>query len=117
MIERKHIEAIEAAARMTFPAEPCHDPMCASCAEDRALLDAIHAALAAADESPWRSMDSVPKWDDVLLMLGDRMVVGYWHPTAACCIYANRPATASHWMPLPKAPAVKIVEANAGGES
>ena len=49
-LERKHLEAIEEAARKLMPGEPCHDGECADCVDDRALLDAIHAALAAFDQ-------------------------------------------------------------------
>ncbi len=48
-LERKHLEDIEEAARKLMPGEPCHEE-CPDCADDRALLDAIHAALAAFDE-------------------------------------------------------------------
>lgn len=100
--ERKHVEAIEAAASAL------------STQDDRVifghddLLALISTALAAADESPWRSMESAPKDGSyMLLMLGDRMVVGYWSPLIQSCVYACLPVTASHWMPLPAAPEVK----------
>ena len=48
-LERNHLEDIEEAARKLMPGEPCHEE-CPDCADDRALLDAIHAALAAFDE-------------------------------------------------------------------
>lgn len=47
---RKHLEAIEESARKLMPGEPCHEGKCADCVDDRALLDAIHAALAAFDQ-------------------------------------------------------------------
>ena len=103
--ERKHIEAIEK-ARVIL-----HDEADKQGSVERAadrLAAAISAALAAADESPWRSMDSAPKDGSyMLLMLGDRMVVGYWSPLIQSCVYACLPVTASHWMPLPAAPEVK----------
>ena len=49
-LERKHLEDIEEAARKLMPGEPCHEGECSDCVDDRALLDAIHAALAAFDQ-------------------------------------------------------------------
>ncbi len=48
-LERKHLEDIEEAARKLMPGEPC-DEECDDCVDDRKLLDAIHAALAAFDQ-------------------------------------------------------------------
>ena len=47
---RKPLEAIEEAARKLMPGEPCHEGECSDCVDDRKLLDAIHAALAAFDQ-------------------------------------------------------------------
>jgi hypothetical protein len=47
---RDKIAAIEKAARVMMPGEPCDNCACEACNEDRVLLDAINAALSACDD-------------------------------------------------------------------
>jgi hypothetical protein len=55
-----HIKAIEKAFRVTLPGEPCEHRECPSCVEDRAILDAIIAALEKAEKATkaWEIADS-----------------------------------------------------------
>lgn len=110
MLERKHIEAIETEVDA---ARACLDQDWPREAFMR-LTDAevaISAALAACDESPWRSMDSAPKDDtEVLLYFGDGRIekavwwdcYGEWVDTREYITMRNP----THWMPLPAAPEI-----------
>lgn len=125
MLERKHIEAIQAwadglvaAARKEIGRHPPSDKLAAGALfywtdgpEQRAAFAAI-AALAAADESPWRSMDSAPKdGRDVLLWCPNGMTpsthVGYWDDGVELWMVGDDDIWPTHWMPLPAAPEVK----------
>ena len=58
--ERKHVEAIEAACE-AHEENDSQDTLCA-------VEDAINAALAACDQSPWRGMESAPKDGTAVLL-------------------------------------------------
>ncbi len=108
--ERKHIEAIEAAASAL------------STQDDRVifghddLLALISTALAAADESPWRSMESAPRdGTHILLCEGGNVSEGGWLTGAmmgaedeSCAGWwsVNGVDNPTHWMPMPAAPEV-----------
>ena len=57
------IRAIENVFRVTLPGEPCHDPGCEACAEDRRIIDAIEAAKIAANEADARFEQAKKAWD------------------------------------------------------
>lgn len=95
--ERKHIEAIQAAFDRY--------------GSDYFGVDAtISAALAACDESPWRSMDSAPK-DGTMVLLWCKYetpheVVGYFDTRIRLWLMGEDcdDTEPTHWMPLPAAP-------------
>jgi len=105
MIERKHIEAIEAAASAL------------STQDDRVifghddLLALISTALAALDESPWRSMDSAPRDGTPILMKFAHgwPAVGSWFSTNTdgWWVCGCLPVYPTHWMHLPAESEVK----------
>ena len=104
-VERKHIEAILAAwVNFTLPGAGSKD-------DEHRVDHALSIALAACDESPWRSMDSAPKDDtEVLLYFGDGRIekavwwdcYGEWVDTREYITMRNP----THWMPLPAAPEI-----------
>lgn len=117
--ERKHIEAIEEASCIV-----------ASCMNGHIgwqlrsrVVNLLHTAIAACDESPWRSMESAPKDGKYLLIRhGDWVpdIAGWrderparpgvmavppgWFTVAGP---RSRILEPTHWMPLPAAPEVR----------
>ena len=102
--ERKHIEAIDSEVQR-----------CVMGLDDEqfyALRKIVAAALAACDESPWRSMDSAPGHGTVVLLYAPsyarrvleahQSINGKWWT-----MNGNHVQFPTHWMPLPAAPEVK----------
>lgn len=117
MLERKHIKAIEKASDNL-------EAMCDDCQYGhasvlgRVMLDrAISAALAACDESPWRSMESAPSEGETFLAVVDGVVRKVaWTKTSHVPLWGwclvdqgveDRDfCEPSLWMPMPAAPEV-----------
>jgi hypothetical protein len=59
--ERKHIEAVAHAVSASANRECLVDCCCPICCATGNVTSAVLEALAACDESPWRSMESAPK--------------------------------------------------------